>query len=91
MRNPEMRSQADFRLRITHYSLCSHTHPMNHPFLPLELVFNPNWWFQTAGISFDESFYLDPDAHPQRRAMRRVLWQRYGDLGLGEADPSRGR
>jgi hypothetical protein len=88
MRNPEMRSQADFRLRITHYSLCSHTHPMNHPFLPLELVFNPNWWHQTAGISFDERFYLDPETRIRNDvAMRRVLWQRYGDLGLGEADP----
>ncbi|HSN74233.1 MAG TPA: uroporphyrinogen decarboxylase family protein [Anaerolineae bacterium] len=61
---------------------------MTHPFLPLELVFNPNWWFQTAGISFDESFYLDPDTRTRNDVlMRRVLWQRYGDLGLGEADP----
>ncbi len=29
-------------------------------FLPVELVFNPNWWHKTAGISFDESFYLMP-------------------------------
>jgi uroporphyrinogen-III decarboxylase len=88
MRNPEVRSQADFRLRITHYSLCSHTHPMNHPFLPFELVFNPNWWHQTAGINFDERFYLDPKTRVRNdMTMRRVLWQRYGDLGLGEADP----
>lgn len=61
---------------------------MNHPFLPFELVFNPNWWFQTAGISFDESFYLDPATRIRNDVtMRRVLWQRYGDLGLGEADP----
>lgn len=61
---------------------------MNHPFLPFELVFNPNWWCQTAGISFDEGFYLDPDTRVRNDVtMRRVLWQRYGDLGLGEADP----
>ncbi len=61
---------------------------MNHPFLPFELVFNPNWWHQTAGISFDEDFYLDPATRVRNDvAMRRVLWQRYGDLGLGEADP----
>jgi hypothetical protein len=61
---------------------------MNHPFLPFELVFNPNWWFQTAGIGFDESFYLDPETRVRNDVtMRRVLWQRYGDLGLGEAEP----
>ncbi len=61
---------------------------MPHPFLPLELVFNPNWWYQTAGISFDECFYLDPETRVRNDVtMRRVLWQRYGDLGLGEADP----
>ncbi|MCB9153928.1 MAG: hypothetical protein H6649_07725 [Caldilineae bacterium] len=58
------------------------------PRLPIELVFNPNWWRQTAGISFDEAFYLDPAARIANDvAMRRVLWQRYGDLGLGEANP----
>lgn len=61
---------------------------MNHSFLPFELVFNPNWWFQTAGISFDESFYLDSETRVRNDVtMRRVLWRRYGDLGLGEADP----
>ncbi|MCB0202590.1 MAG: hypothetical protein KDI03_21165 [Anaerolineae bacterium] len=58
------------------------------PRLPIELVFNPNWWRQTAGISFDEAFYLDPAARIANDVtMRRVLWQRYRDLGLGEADP----
>jgi len=57
-------------------------------FLPVELVFNPNWWHQTAGICFDRSFYLDPQARIRNDViMRRVLYQRYGELGLGEADP----
>jgi hypothetical protein len=57
-------------------------------FLPVELVFNPNWWYHTAGISFDESFYLDAETRAQNDVtMRRVLYERYGDLGLGEADP----
>ena len=34
-------------------------------FLPLELVFNPNWWCRTAGISFEQPFYFDgPPASP---------------------------
>lgn len=66
----------------------THARAAAHPFLPIELVFNPNWWHKTAGICFDESFYLDPQARFQNDlTMRRVLYQRFGDLGLGEADP----
>ena len=57
-------------------------------FLPVELVFNPNWWHQTAGICFDQSFYLDPQARIRNDViMRRVLYERYGQLGLGELNP----
>ena len=58
-------------------------------FLPVELVFNPNWWHQTAGISFDEGFYLDAGTRIHNDVtMRRILYQRFGDLGLGEPDPA---
>ena len=61
---------------------------MTNQLLPVELVFNPNWWYRTAGISFDEAFYLDLATRIRDDVtMRRVLWQRYGELGLGEADP----
>jgi len=57
-------------------------------FLPVELVFNPNWWYRTAGISFDEPFYFDAQTRIRNDiAMRRALYERYSDLGLGEADP----
>lgn len=57
-------------------------------FLPIELVFNPNWWYHTAGISFDEKFYLGIDTRIQNDVtMRRVLYERFGALGLGEANP----
>lgn len=57
-------------------------------FIPIELVFNPNWWYQTAGISFDESFYFDPTARIQNDVvMRRTLYERFGELGMGEPDP----
>jgi hypothetical protein len=56
--------------------------------LPVELVFNPNWWYHTAGISFDRSFYFDAETRIQNDiTMRRVLHTRYGDLGLGEPEP----
>jgi hypothetical protein len=61
-------------------------------FLPVELVFNPNWWYQTAGISFNEPFYLDPEERVKNDiTMRRLLFQRFGDMGMGEEHPeSRG-
>jgi len=60
----------------------------SHPFIPVELVFNPHWWHKTAGISFDRSFYLDPQARIENDVrMRKVLYQRCGDFGLGEPDP----
>ncbi len=61
---------------------------MPETFLPVELVFNPNWWHKTAGICFDESFYLDQQTRIQNDlTMRRMLYQRFGSLGLGESDP----
>lgn len=57
-------------------------------FLPVELVFNPNWWYQTVGISFDRSFYLDAERRIENDlAMRQVLYDRYAEIGLGEPDP----
>lgn len=57
-------------------------------FLPVELIFNPNWWHKTAGITFDEAFYMDAETRIQNDVtMRRVLHQRYGEIGLGDADP----
>ncbi len=57
-------------------------------FLPVEFVFNPNWWHRTAGISFDRPFYFDGPTRVQNdMIMRRVLHERYGDIGLGQKDP----
>jgi hypothetical protein len=57
-------------------------------FLPLELVFNPNWWHKTAGVCFDSTFYLDPQTRIRNDVlMRRTLYARFGSLGLGERDP----
>jgi uroporphyrinogen-III decarboxylase len=57
-------------------------------FIPVELVFNPNWWHRTAGISFDRSFYFDAQARISNDViMRRVLYERFGNMGMGEPDP----
>ena len=59
-----------------------------HEFLPVELVFNPHWWYRIAGIRFDEAFYFDAATRISNDvAMRRVLYERYGDLGPGDPEP----
>jgi hypothetical protein len=53
--------------------------------LPVEVVFHPSWWHKNAGISFDEDFFYDPRRRVEdERKMERVLYERFGDLGLGE-------
>jgi hypothetical protein len=53
--------------------------------LPVEVVFHPSWWHRHAGISFDEDFFYNPTRRVEdERKMERVLYERFGDLGLGE-------
>lgn len=53
--------------------------------LPVDIVFHPSWWHKNAGISFDESFFYDPRRRVEdERKMEQVLYDRFGDLGLGE-------
>jgi hypothetical protein len=53
--------------------------------LPVEVVFHPSWWHRHAGISFHEDFFYDPTERVEaERRMERVLYERFGDLGLGE-------
>jgi hypothetical protein len=55
------------------------------PILPVEVVFHPSWWHKQAGISFDRDFFYDPRRRVEdERKMERVLYDRFGDLGLGE-------
>jgi len=53
--------------------------------LPVEVVFHPAWWYHHAGISFDEDFFYHPVHRVEaERKMERALYERFGDLGLGE-------
>ncbi|MHC1770689.1 MAG: hypothetical protein AB9907_02950 [Flexilinea sp.] len=57
-------------------------------FLPLELIFNPNWWNKTAGISFDKPFYFDAKTREANDVlMRRILFERFGTYGFGDKNP----
>ena len=53
--------------------------------LPVDIVLHPSWWNKNVGISFDESFFYDPIRRVKdERLMEQVLYERFGDLGLGE-------
>jgi len=53
--------------------------------VPVEVVFNPNWWFSNYDVRFDKSFYLDKDARIEYDlVMRRALYDRFG---LGDPRP----
>ncbi|MFC1552520.1 uroporphyrinogen decarboxylase family protein [Candidatus Latescibacterota bacterium] len=57
-------------------------------YLPVEIVFHPNWWHHEAGISFDRDYYFDPlRRFEDEKLMRRVLWERFGEFGIGEESP----
>ncbi len=57
-------------------------------FLPVEVVFHPNWWNRTAGIRFDRDHFFDPDRRVEdEMTMRRVLWEHFGCFGMGDEFP----
>lgn len=56
-------------------------------FLPVEIVFHASWWHRHYGFNFDEGFFFDAARRvEEERRMRAILHERFGDLGLGEAN-----
>jgi uroporphyrinogen-III decarboxylase len=55
--------------------------------LPVDVVFHPDWWHTHYGLDFREPFHFDPRVRVEsERRMRQALFDRFGDLGLGEKD-----
>jgi hypothetical protein len=53
------------------------------------ITFSPAWWHARYGISFAEPVWADPIARTELdRSLRRLLFERFGDVGLGEPDPA---
>jgi len=53
--------------------------------IPVEIIFNSNWWFHNYGISFDESFYFDKEVRIKNDVIiRRAMHERFG---LDEENP----
>jgi len=63
---------------------------LTESYLPLDVVFHPNWWHQHYGLAFDRDFFYDPGRRVwQEQRMRQSLYERFGDLGLGQNDAPR--
>ncbi|MFQ5855471.1 MAG: hypothetical protein ACE5LU_07520 [Anaerolineae bacterium] len=63
---------------------------MTEPYLPVDVVFHPNWWHKNYGLSFDRDFFYDPKRRVwQEQRMRQLLYDRFGDLGLGQKNAPR--
>ena len=57
-------------------------------FLPVEIVFHPNWWYNRAGITFDRDYFFNPDRRVKdEMKMRRYLWEKFGQFNYGEENP----
>jgi len=53
--------------------------------LPVDIVLHPSWWFHHEGITFDEDFFFHPDRRVEmEQKMERILYERWGQYGLGE-------
>jgi methanogenic corrinoid protein MtbC1 len=56
--------------------------------IPLGVGFYPDWFHKNAGVSFDKKYYFDPETRVEvRMAMEKVLYERFGDVGLGDPHP----
>lgn len=57
-------------------------------YIPLGVGFYPDWWNKHYGISYDRNYYFDPETRiAARLEMDRRLYERFGDVGLGDPDP----
>jgi hypothetical protein len=59
---------------------------LGNKILPVDIVLAPEWWNANEGITFDRDFFF----HPLKRVeveqkMEKVLYDRWGQFGLGEA------
>ncbi len=56
--------------------------------VPLGVGFYPDWWYQNYHLSFARQYYFDAEYRVQTQAeMARLLHERFGDVGLGNAAP----
>ena len=55
--------------------------------LPVDVIFHPDWWHTHYGLDFGPPFHFDPQVRVvSEQLMRQALFDRFGELGLGEAN-----
>jgi len=64
-----------------------HRNPaLQNQMLPVDIVLGPPWWYHHAGITFDEDCFYHPARRVEvERKMEDVLYERWGQYGLGES------
>jgi len=61
---------------------------MQKDHIPLGVGFYPDWFYRQYGISFGRKYYFDPETRvAARMEIERRLYERFGDVGLGNPDP----
>ena len=57
-------------------------------YIPLGVGFYPDWWQANYDITFGRDYYYDPDYRVEvGLKQQKALFERFGDVGLGQADP----
>jgi hypothetical protein len=57
-------------------------------FPTISISFAPAWWHYYYGMDYKREFWQDPIARTERwREQQRLLFDRFGDINLGERDP----
>jgi hypothetical protein len=57
--------------------------------IPHDVTFHPKWWHNNAGVSFNKDFFYNTNYRIEADiCMRKVLYEKFGDFGLGEKEPS---
>lgn len=56
--------------------------------VPVDITFHPNWWHKNAGVNFNKDFFYDIDYRLEADIqMRKTLYEKFGEFGLGEKNP----
>ncbi len=54
---------------------------------PVDIVLAPEWWYTHTGITFDRDFFFHSTKRVEAEAkMERILYDRWGQYGLGSKD-----
>jgi len=57
-------------------------------FLPVEIVYHPNWWNHETGMKFDRGHFFDPVRRVNdEMIMKRTMWEHFGKFGYGNESP----